>query len=264
MPWGELQRNHTRIFRDVYAPFGTELTATVRAQAAWLWSQRRGVVAGFAAAAVHGSKWVDDALAVDLYHDNRHRQVGLRIRSERLDEAEVCMVADIPVTTPAQTAVDLGCWYPRFQAVAAIDALARATKLPLPDVHELAHSQAGRRGIVRARCALGLIDPGSQSPKESWLRVVLIEAGLPKPQTQIPIHDEAGKPIAYLDMGWQELKIAVEYDGDHHRTDRRQYSWDVRRSEMLQGKGWIIIRVTAQDSADDVLRRVRAAIASRR
>lgn len=264
MPWGELQRHHTRIFRDVYAPRGTELTPTVRAKAAWLWSRRRGVVAGLAAAALHGSKWVDDALTVDIYHDNRHRLAGLRVRSEPLDASAVCMAAGIPATSPAQTAVDLACWYPRVKAVAAIDALARATTLALPDVHELAQSQAGRRGVVRARRVLGLIDPGSQSPKESWLRTLLVDGGLPRPATQIPIYDDVGKPVAYLDMGWEELKVAVEYDGDHHRTDRRQYSWDMRRSEMLQRRGWIIIRVTAQDSADDVLRRVWAAIASRR
>jgi very-short-patch-repair endonuclease len=86
---------------------------------------------------------------------------------------------------------------------------------------------------------------------------------LPRPQTQIPIHDEWGKAIAYLDMGWAELKVAVEYDGDHHRTSRSQYSYDVRRSEMLARRGWIVIRVTAEDSPEDVLRRVRDALARR-
>ena len=50
----------------------------------------------------------------------------------------------------------------------------------------------GRRGIIQARKTIGLADAGAQSPKESWLRTVLVEAGLPRPQTQIPIHDEWG------------------------------------------------------------------------
>lgn len=91
----------------------------------------------------------------------------------------------------------------------------------------------------------------------------MIQAGLPRPQTQIPVHDQWGKAIAYLDMGWEELKVAVEYDGDHHRTDRSQYSYDVRRSEMLARRGWIVIRVTAEDTAEDILRRVGDALARR-
>jgi hypothetical protein len=264
MPWGELQRRHTRVFRGVYVPADSDVGAVVLAKAAWLWSRRRGVVAGLAASALHGSKWVDSGLSVDLYHDNRHRLPGLMTRSERLSKEEICLVDNVPVTTPARTAVDLGCWYPRVKAIAAVDALVRATALDVAEAVTLADRQGGRRGILRARRVLGLADAGSQSPKESWLRTVLIDGGLPMPQTQIPIHDEWGKPVAYLDMGWEEMKVAVEYDGEHHRTDRRQYSWDVRRLEMLQRQGWIIVRVTAEDSADNVLRRVRAALASRR
>jgi very-short-patch-repair endonuclease len=150
-----------------------------------------------------------------------------------------------------------------MHAVAAIDALARAAELTIADVGILADRSRGRRGIGRARRTIELADAGAQSPKESWLRTLLIQAGLPRPQTQIPIHDEWGKAIAYLDMGWAELKVAVEYDGDHHRTSRSQYSYDVRRSEMLARRGWIVIRVTAEDSPEDVLRRVRDALARR-
>lgn len=264
LSWGQLQRDATRVYRDVYVPAGTELTAVVRAQAAWLWSRRRAVVAGLAAAALHGSKWIDHALNVDLYHDNRHRLPGLCTRAGLLGDDEVCVVSGVPVTTAERTALDLACWHPLTAAVAAIDALARATDITMDDVGLLAEQQGGRRGIVRARRIIGMVDAGAQSPKESWLRIVLVQAGLPRPQTQIPIHDEFGKAIAYLDMGWEDVKIAVEYDGDHHRTRRSQYSYDIRRLEMLQRRGWIVIRVTVEDSTDDVLRRVRDALARRR
>ena len=264
MSWGELQRLSARVYRDVYVPAGTEITAAVRAHAAWLWSRRRGVVAGLAAAAVHGSKWVDPASSVDIYHDNRHRLPGLCPRSDRLGDDEICVVTGIPLTTPARTALDLACWYPLVKAVAAVDALARATGLKIADVELLAESQGGRRGIVAARRVLGIADAGAQSPKESWLRTVLVQAGLPRPETQIPIHDDFGKAIAYLDLGWEGLKIAVDYDGDPHRTLRSQYSYDIRRLEMLHRRGWIVIRVTAEDTAEQVVRRVRDALARRR
>lgn len=264
LSWGRLQRESVRVYRDVYVPIGIEIDAVIRAQAAWLWSRRRGVVAGLAAAALHGSKWVDPSLTVDLYHDNRHRLPGLMTRAEPLGDDDVCVISGIPVTIAERTAVDLACWHPLTGAVASIDALARATDLTIADVELLAQRLRGRRGIANARRVIGLVDAGAQSPKESWLRTVLVQAGLPRPQTQIPIHDDVGKAIAYLDMGWPEFKIAVEYDGEHHRTRRSQYSWDVRRSEMLQRRGWIVIRVVADDSSADVVRRVRDALARRR
>jgi hypothetical protein len=50
-----LRTHYTRVFRDVYVSPGTELTPLIRAQAAWLWSRQRGIIAGNSAAAVHGA-----------------------------------------------------------------------------------------------------------------------------------------------------------------------------------------------------------------
>lgn len=258
-----LSTGYTRLFRDVYVSRDDEVTAVLRARAGWLWSGRRGVVAGFSAAALHGSKWVDAMTVVDLIHHNRHRQPGIRVHEERIEEDEITVVDGILVTSASRTALDLGCWYPTTAAVAGIDALARETRIKAADVELLAQRYPGRRGIVRAREAIALFDGGSQSPKESWLRVVLTQAGLPPPQTQIRVVDDLGDPVAYLDMGWEDLKVAVEYDGDHHRSDRRQYGWDIRRSEMLQRLGWIVVRVVAGDRPADIIARVREARARR-
>jgi hypothetical protein len=259
----QLRSRYTRVFRDVYVLEGTELTPTLRAHAAWLWSRRRGVIAGFSAAAIHGSRWIDATRAVDIIHDNRHPLAGLQIWSDRLASDEIEIFAGTAVTSPARTALDLACWYPTTTAVAALDDLVRTTELKMPDVELLTARYRGRRGIERARTTLNLVDAGAQSPKETWLRLVLVRAGLPRPQTQIPVNDDFGDAIAYLDMGWDDVKVAVEYDGEQHRTDRRQYSWDVRRSEMIERRGWLLVRVVAGDRPAEIVRRVRAARARR-
>lgn len=252
-----------RLFPDVYVDRDAGITAEQRAKAGWLWTRRRGVVGGFAAAALHGSKWVDDVQVVELLHDNRRSPPGIQTHRDRFQDDEIELVAGMPVTSPVRTALDFGCWYPTMTAVAGIDALARATEIKAVDVGLLARRYAGRRGIARARQAVDLFDPGAQSPKESWLRVVLIQAGLPRPQTQMPVLDEVGNVFAYLDMGWEDVKVAVEYDGDHHRSDHAQYRWDLRRLEMLQRLGWIIVRVVAGDRPADITARVRSALARR-
>ena len=129
----------------------------------------------------------------------------------------------------------------------------------MADVELLAERYKGRRGIRRARRALSLVDAGAESPRETWLRLLLIRNGFPAPQTQIPVHDEYGQLVAVLDMGWEEMKLAVEYEGDHHRTDRRQFNKDITRLETLTDLGWIVVRVTAEDTEGGVNARVRAA-----
>jgi very-short-patch-repair endonuclease len=258
-----LRTKYTKLFRDVYVDRGTEVTAQVLARAGWLWSGRRGIIAGLSASAVYGAKWIDAAGPLEIIDSNRNPVPGLRIRSNRIEEDEFQLVDGIPVTTPARTVLDLACWYSTFDAVAAIDALARATEVKTPGVRTLMQRYKARRGIRRAERALDLMDPGAQSPKETWLRLLLIDAGFPRPQRQIPVRDQFGDVIAYLDMGWEYLKVAVEYDGDQHRSDRRQYRWDIRRLEMLERLGWIVVRVTAGDPPEDIVRRVRAALARR-
>jgi hypothetical protein len=259
----QLGTRYVRLFRDVYVNRDVQVTAALRAKAGWLWAKRQGVVAGVSAAALHGSKWVEDTTTVELIHGNRHRLPGLHTYGDRIDEDEITVVNGVPVTTPARTVLDLGCWYPIMSGVAAVDSLARATEIKAADVELLAQRYPGRRGIARARLAITLFDAGAQSPKETWLRLILANAGLPRPQTQIPVRDEFGAVIAYLDMGWENPKVAVEYDGDQHRSDRSQYNWDIRRLEILQRPGWIVIRVVAGDRPAGIVRRVKAALASR-
>lgn len=240
---------------DVYVPAGAELTARDRAHAAWLWSRRRAVVAGRSAAALHGSKWVDDYAAVELLYDYRRPPRAICTWSDRVAEDEIQRIAGVAVTTPARTALDLACRYPVDKAVAAIDALARATALKVCEVEVLADRYRGRRGIRRARVTLPLVDGGAESPRETWLRLLLIRAGFPPPQTQIAIH-AYGELLACLDLGWEEIKLAVEYEGDQHRTDRRQFHRDIARLEALTALGWIVVRVTAEDTEGGVLARV--------
>lgn len=270
----ELHKNHTRIFRDVYAPKDLEITAAVRAKAAWLWSGRRGVIAGLSAAAVQGSKYVEASAPADIIHTNRYPNAGLHVRADTLREDEIVVVDGMRVTTPERTALDIACWYPRDTAVAAIDALAkfdahlrkasvRGAEIDIADVLDLARRSGGRRNIERARSTLELVDFGAQSPKETWLRLLLIDGGLPRPKTQIEIPIPGTDKFIYLDMGWEDRKIAGEYDGLQHWRRRSQYSWDIKRHEIAQRQGWFPIRVQSEDEPIDILRRFREAFARR-
>lgn len=219
-------------------------------------------MAGLSAAASHGSRWIDDDVPIDLIWRNQHSPAGVITRNLRVETDEVTRVASLPVTTVERTAYDLARRLPIGEAVARLDALMRATPFGVGDVLELAKRYPRARGLRQLRAALELVDPGAASPKETWLRLLMINAGLPTPETQIPVN-EGWRTIGVLDMGWEGYKVAAEYDGDHHRTDRRQYARDQWRIRELEALGWIIVRVIAEDKPQDVVRRVRDALVRR-
>ena len=258
----QLRTGYRAIHPNIYLLVGTEPSLRTRSVAAWLWSERRGVLAGLAAAALHGSRWIDDDEPVELIWRNTHPPVGVATRHQRLEPDEVTRVAGLPVTTPARTAFDMARRLPTGEGVARLDGLMRAKPFAVEEVRMLATRYAGARGLRRLHTALPLVDPGAESPKETWLRLLLIGAGLPVPTAQIPVQPK-WRLIAVLDMGWEEYRVAAEYDGDYHRTDRRRYARDQKRMRKLEELGWIVIRVIAEDDPADVLRRVRGALSRR-
>jgi hypothetical protein len=228
-----------------------------------LWSGRGGVLAGRSAAALHGAKWVDDDAPAQLLHRNRRAPSDIDTWSDRFDDAEVQVVNGMRVTTPARTALDLACRLPIDDAVAAIDALARATRLRMAHVDALAERYRGRRSIRRARDALDLVDSGAESPQETRLRLLYIRAGFPRPETQIPIYDEYHQLVAVLDMGWRDIKVGADYEGKHHRLSRWQLDKDIRRFESVTELGWIDVRVTVVDTEGVIIERTRRAFERR-
>jgi len=181
---------------------------------------------------------------------------GVVTRDDLLFEQEIQRLNGLPVTTPERTAFDLGRRGRIGRAVERLDALARATDLKAPAVAELAARHGHARGLRQLETALDLVDAGAESPRETALRLLLSGAGYPRPRTQIPVVGTDGYRQYYLDMGWEELMLAVEYDGDHHRLDRARFAYEIQRAEDIAEVGWLVIRVAARHRQADVLRRV--------
>ncbi len=218
----QLRTRFVAVHQDVYVERGTRPTAVMRAKAAWLRSRRHGVLAGYSAAALHGARYID----------------------------------------PLRTAVDLARRIAEDEAVVVIDALARAARLKTTDLELAAECFDGWKGIVAARKTIALVDPGSESPQETRLRLLIVRAGFPPPETQYPIFNEYRVLIGEADMAWPDIKVAVEYEGRHH-TDPDQLRKDIARMDEMMEMGWIVIRVTARDTPAVTLRKIFRAWALR-
>ncbi|MEU0496712.1 DUF559 domain-containing protein [Mycobacterium sp. NPDC006124] len=234
-----LARDNIAIHRDVYLPRDIEITALIRAHAAWL--ATGATLCGPSAAAVFGTKWLDPSAPAEVVRADRHAPAGIVVHTWELVPGEVCRVRGVAVTTPARTAFDIGRTRPIDQAIAAIDASLNATRITPLDVLAVADAHPGVRGVARLRRVLDLADGGAESPQESKLRLLIISAGLPRPETQI----EFPRLHIRVDMGWRRWKVAVEYDGVQHWTDGGQRAWDIERLARLEAAGWSVVRVSA-------------------
>lgn len=249
-----LARECRAIYRDVYLRRDVELTAALRARAAWL--STNAALCGLSAAAVLGAKWIDGSAPAEVLRSNRHNPAGIIARSYEVAADEVCLAASLPVTTPARTAFDIGRQRRLDEAVPIIDALLAATGVNVTNIAAIAQRYPRRRGVSRLRAALPFIDGGAESPQESRLRLILLRGGLPRPETQIAF------PALRIrvDLGWREWKVAVEYDGVQHWSDGRQRAWDIERIALLEAQGWSVVRVSAAmlSRPDVIVERVRA------
>ncbi len=258
---GQLRWNYRAILPDVYLTNEQAATLAVRTRAAWLWTGRQGVITGQAASALHGALWVDDDAPVELLWSAGRPPAGIIARNERFEADELVEIGGLLVANPARTALDLGRHLSRGAAVEHLDSLSRATGLEHSEVSTLIERYPGARGVARSRIALDLMDAGAQSPKETWLRLLLIRAGFPRPRTQIHVSD--GFTNAFLDMGWDDPMIGVDYDGKQHSSDRVRYVHDIGRNEMVRRRGWIDLHVVAEHSKRYIIQRVDDAFARR-
>jgi hypothetical protein len=262
----ELRRFHAAVYPGVWAPREAELSADQRARAAWLWSRRNGVLAGLSASAVLGAKWIEPGAPAELVHTNRRPPPLIIVHTDVLLPDESQTIFRMRATTPARTAFDLGSRLEVKEGVQRIDALMNATDVKVNEIEVVINRHPGVRGLRQLRKTLELVDGGAESPYESLTRLLLVQAGFPRPQTQIPVYDEHGYVIARIDMGWPEWRVGVDFDGAHHWTDPRQRAWDVERYAKLPELGWIDVRLTAgtlHNNPRIFLNRVSAALIGR-
>lgn len=177
----------------------------------------------------------------------------------------------IRISTASRTWLDLCRQLPMEHVVAMGDQLVRQpydglelrTKpwATVQELREMLKRHPKMQGIVKARAAVELIRVGADSAPETFLRLALVDAGLPEPELQVRV--DAGNPHSpAADLGYGRRRIGIQYDGGHHLT-REQQSRDNRRDACFHSAGWQYFKFNADDLANDFRRAaglVRAAL----
>lgn len=230
-----------------------------------LWAPRDAVLAGWAAAKLHGEKWFADrrcALAVDLYSPRRLRPTpGVRVHVTRraIPGEDRCVVNGMAATGPARTAVDVARWTRGHDdRICAVDAVCNGSKTGLGAVADAAGRMGGQHGVRDVLAILAECDAGADSPQESMVRLWLGRSTLPRPESQVEIYNRYGQKVATADLAYEREKVAVFYDGEIHRRDDQRL-FDAHVDAELADMGWEVVRVTAGLLAGIVVQRIERA-----
>ncbi|WP_322411539.1 hypothetical protein [Microbacterium invictum] len=182
----------------------------------------------------------------------RRGVVGVKVSAHLVSVMEH---SGLPVASPASSwamlgsemsvrELVLGDWFVRVPRT--------AHGAPAPELRQATPEQlrrviaAGQRpGISRLRAAVELVRVGSASPLETEYRLDAAAEGLPEPELDVEIRDPQGRLIGITEVAYRDYRTLVEIEGDHHRTDRRQWIRDIEKYNAYAALGWDVVRLTS-------------------
>lgn len=209
-----------------------------------------------------------EAIDVLTLPDVRVRLEGVdQHRNQVLPMRDLGRAGTIPATTVAKTLVDCTPWLPGIRLTHAVDD-ARRRKLVTYDEVAAAHAEidkgrrTGRHKVVSLRPVVADRHDAGGSDRELDVRSVLRRAGLPLPEQQHPVF-VAGR-WRFLDHAYPAPMIYLEFDGwSEHGLIRSTFDDDRERDAELALLGWLAIRYTSNTRPEDLVSRVRRALAAR-
>jgi hypothetical protein len=178
--------------------------------------------------------------------------VGIVAHHVRVTATDIEIRRGLPVSSAPRTWCDLAASGLSLGELVAAGDRAIWRRNPLTTRRDLLRCigrYESRRGSRLMRVAIELLDPAADSAPESEIRVAILEAGLPRPAVNLKIPIPGFGDI-HPDLSWPRARVAIEYEGDHHRVGREQWQHDIRRYAALQDAGWWIYRATVVDYRD--------------
>jgi hypothetical protein len=237
-----------RLFPDTYikAPADRPPDLSLRSLAAYRYVEGRSVLSGYSAAEVLGASCGprDAPAEVTVPHRGQRSPAGLIVNRGRLLSGEITQVNGLQVTSPLRTAYDLARRNGLVERVVAVDRLANVHRFSPDLLLDVSARNRGARGNGLVPCVIAHADRRSGSPMETRLRMLIVQAGLPRPEVQWVVQDERTRTAVWLDLAWPDLMIGIEYEGAGSHTDPDQVLRDVGRYTRLVDKGWRIYRYT--------------------
>lgn len=240
-----------RLSRDTYLPKALSGDLVSRFSAVLLTAPSGAVISHLSAADVWGLQVPfrsrdDERVHITVPTDSRaESRRDRRLYRSPIRSEDVVRRRSVPTTSPARTWRDLAAILESPALLAVTDQLLDGLCTE-QDLRDQLRARPKGRGCARARTVLPVADARSESPMESVVRWLILEAGLPRPVLQHVVRDALGVILARADFAWPERRVIVEFDGDVHRQ-RDVFVKDLRRQNALVAAGWTVLRFTSAD-----------------
>lgn len=184
------------------------------------------------------------------------------------DSAMVGEIAGLPTVSPEDAWCEIATEVTLRELIVAGDCLLRRHDPPstIERMVEAVERRRGRRGYTALKAAIQRVRAGTDSPMETEWRLDIVDAGMPEPEVNGIIHDASGRQIAIGDLVFRRYRVLLEYDGEQHRTDDRQYSRDIDRLDDVMDEQWRVVRVNRSHNGirkRERLERLRSALIAR-
>src|SRR4051794_21737578 len=242
-------RRFRRMFTGVYVSSDLPDTLGLRADGAALLLPRDAVFSHHTAAALRSLPVPDSAeVHVTLARDRTvPRVTGIRVHRLYCEADETELVDGRCLTTCARTWVDLAA-HLRFGDLVVLGDATLFTFRLTPDQKRAGPDRAGRGGgPPRAPTAPPPPDPRAESAAEPRPRLILIRAGLPRPEAGLDLYDADWAWVARPDLLYRDPPVVIQYDGGSHFRSERQRRQDVARDELTRELNYEVVVVPARD-----------------
>lgn len=238
----------------------------IRVHAAWAKAPPGSVLAGWAAAVVHGvpATFLDGMVGPDTYRPvdicvpdsaGTYETAGLRPRRSHVPEAQRERHGALVVTSPMRTALDLARWE-RFEPtrLAMLDLSARFGLIDKGEFADFLAPLGGLHRLNRVRELVPLISVRAESVPESEMRFRWLSAGLPVPVANQPVHDRFDRFVGRCDLFDREEGLAAEYQGFWHDLDQAPELDEARLMRLRSMNVTVVeIRKGDRDRIEDLL-----------
>ncbi len=216
--------------------------------------------------------WDKQSIQVDVIPPRRAGRKIADIRWHnvlRPTPGEIEIRDGIPCTTVSRTLVDMAGRTGFTSLGRLVERAAIQRRLDVAEVDRIL-TRGRRRGAPNLRTILELWrtdaerKPRLRSPLEARLLPALIAAGVPRPEYNVKLRVDGGRPLE-VDLLWRERRLAIEADGEETHGTRSAFQEDRRRDQRLVAAGYRVARVTwrqAEDEPSAVATRVKRMLAS--
>jgi len=233
------------VLGPVFALAGLQITAATLDRAAHL-ALPGAVLGGPSAARWWGVEVPDCGPTVFLDQRRQPRLLGVRLLRDPLAARDVEMVDGVLVTTRARAVFDCLRLLTEKDAVNLLDRALQQGWITVAELADRVLAHSGRLGAPRLARLTRLAGSGARSAAERIGVRLLRDAGITGWTANAPVHDDDGL-IGLVDIAFEAVKLALEFDGWAYHVTPDRFTSDRRRQNRLVAAGWTVLRFTWRD-----------------